>query len=400
MLNREHLRFTFRSGRFHCRFADPDDEEKLKLAAALNALYADGLRRRRWELAEMSRDLVNAAGDRKFAAGLEKIVTDSAVFSSADAGFDYPALRRELFLRSGKIISAQGDFSEEEYRRRTAPPPGDIYGDLPDFELLESFRERTPRELILRYNTALVQGLLMYTEQLTLFLPGADTGELRKLVKFMKFFRLLAEISAPRPGELLLKISGPFALLDHSRKYALQLAAFFPAVLKMKRFRLTAEIRMPERTGVLELSEKDGLVSHYGELAAYVPEEIRLFHRVFRERSASWTIVGETPFIRTEGGDICFPDLSFRHGKGFLCHLELFHRWHKGNLPRRLTFLDKHPETPLVIGVDRAALSGEELGELLRGFPGAAEKVFSFRDFPAVDVLLRILNNAAGTDRT
>jgi hypothetical protein len=236
----------------------------------------------------------------------------------------------------------------------------------------------------------------MNTAQLTIDLPGAETGELRKLVKFMKFFRLLAEITAPRPGEIRLQVSGPFALLENSRKYALQLASFFPAVLKMKRFRLAAEIRLPGRTGKLELSEKDNLVSHYRELAAYVPEEIRIFHRVFRERCSDWTIVGETPFINTSG-EICFPDLSFRRTDGKVCHLELFHRWHRGALPRRLAFLDGHPQTPLIIGVDRAAVADEEFEELRAAFPAAAERLFRFRDFPAVDTLVRTLGKAAGT---
>lgn len=396
MLNREHLRYTFRSGKFHCRFVDVSDENNLRLASALMTVYADGLHRRRCELAEMSHALVSAAADRKFASGLEKLVLDMAEFANAEGNTDYPALRRELFSKSGKIMGTGEDFSETEYRRRVAGPPADIYGDLPDFELLTAFRELEPGELLRRYNTALVQGLLMNTSQLTIALPGAETAELRKLVKFMKFFRLLAEIAAPRPGEILLQVSGPFALLENSRKYALQLASFFPAVLKMKHFRLEAEIRLPGRTGKLILSEKDNLVSHYRELAAYVPEEIRIFHRVFRERCSEWTIVGETPFINT-GGEICFPDLSFRRTDGRICHLELFHRWHRGALPRRLAFLDEHPRTPLILGVDRAAVTEEGFEELRTAHPAAAERLFRFRDFPAVETLVRTLDKAAET---
>ena len=396
MLNREHLRYTFRSGRFHCRFVDVSDENNLRLASALMTVYAGGLRRRRCELAEMSHALVSAAADRKFAAGLEKLVLDMAEYTCAAGDTDYPALRRELFLKSGKIMAGEGDFPKEEYRRRVGAPPGDIYGDLPDFELLTAFRELEPEELLCRYNTALVQGLLMNTAELTVDLPGAETAELRKLVKFMKFFRLLAEIAALPGGGIRLRVSGPFALLENSRKYALQLASFFPAVLKMKHFRLEAEIRLPGRTGKLTLSEKENLVSHYRELAAYVPEEIKIFHRVFRERCSEWTIVGETPFINT-GGEICFPDLSFRRTDGRLCHLELFHRWHRGALPRRLAFLDGHPQTPLILGVDRAAVTEEGFGELRTAHPAAAERLVRFRDFPAVDTLVRTLDKAADT---
>lgn len=42
----------------------------------------------------------------------------------------------------------------------------DIYGDLPDNERLTGWRPLYPAELLHRYNIALVQGLLVYADDL------------------------------------------------------------------------------------------------------------------------------------------------------------------------------------------------------------------------------------------
>lgn len=395
MLNRSHLCFTLRSGKVYCRFADCSKEENLKLASGLLAIYSGGCGKNRCELAAISKTLVNSFPDRKFAAGMEKLVTDMAEFSPPDSELDYPAMRRELFMRTGSIISKPGDFSEAAYLNMVQVPQHDIYGDLPDFEILERFKVITPSELLQRYNVALVQGVLFNAEEVIITVGSPEQGELRKLVKFMKFFRLLAEISKTPQGRIQLKVSGPFTLLEHSRKYALQLAAFFPAVLKLKQFHLKAKINGLGRSSaaaVLELDEKAGLVSHYRELAEYVPEEIRIFHRVFKEKCREWSIVGETPFINTGKHGICFPDLSFRRSDGQECHLELFHRWHRGGLVQRMEYLCENPAAPLIIGIDRGAADDGYMDELLRQFPGAEKKCFRFRDFPGVESTVRCLN--------
>ena len=395
MLNLDLLRTTFRNGKFFCRFADPGNEENLSLAGNLLTLFKEGCGRCRSDLAALSKQITAQASDPKFAAGLEKLIFDAAEFSAPDPETDYTALRRELFAASGKAIAAGGDFSEEHYKKQFSFPHGDIYGDLPDFEILKSFREMTAAELICRYNVALVQTMLLYASKVELLLTEPDRNELRKVVKFMKFFRLLALIGEKGKNTLHLELSGPGALFENARKYGLLLGSFFPVVPLLKKYELRAELEIRSRKGVLELSEKSQLVSHFRNISAYVPEEIRLFHRLFKEKVSAWEIVGETPFINMGKEGICFPDLSFRSSSGTLCHLELFHRWHKGEFPRRMAFLEKNPDVSLILGADRGAVNDETFAELAKTFPAAAEKVFRFRDFPGIDSVVKALNKFA-----
>ena len=395
MLNTDLLRTTCRNGKIFCRFIDPEKEENLLFARSLLMIYRTGTGRTRTEIASLCRSAGTGAADPKFAAGLEKLLNDRTVFSAADPEKDYPAFRKELFKRSGIAIAQKGDFSEEKYRKSLQLPPLDIYGDLPDFELCTSFKDLTESELLHRYNTALVQTLLLFANSIHLTLRDTAPGELRKIVKFMKFFRLLAQITSPEPNVLELDLSGPGALLENARKYGLLLGAFFPAVLHCKRYTLTADVEIRSRKARLELDEKSRLVSHYHNMAAYVPEEIRLFHRLVKEKSASWQIVGETPFINMGKEGICCPDLSFSNSGKLICHLELFHRWHRGGLQSRLAFLEENPQVPLIIGVDRGAVKDDEFEALGCSFPKAAGRVFRFRDFPGVETVIKMLDKYA-----
>lgn len=395
MLNIDLLRTTYRNGKFFCRFADPDKEENFQTARTLLLIFRNGVGRCRSEITDMSRRAALGAQDPKFAAGLEKLLCDMAVFSAADPERDYGELRRELFKRSGALIAQKGDFSEEHYRKQLGTCAFDIYGDLPDFEILNSFKEISEKELIHRYNTALVQTMLLYAGKLTVTIREPDTAELRKVVKFMKFFRLLAELTQLDAGLLRMDISGPGALLENARKYGVLLGSFFPALLNLKHYNIESEVEIRGRKGKLLLDESSGLVSHYRNIAAYVPEEIKLFHRCVREKKSAWEIVGETPFINMGKEGVCFPDLSFCRSDGTVCHLELFHRWHKWSFQPRMEFLNENPDLPLLLGVDRGAVNDEEFDSLCREFPLAAARTFRFRDFPGVETVLKMLDKFA-----
>ena len=118
-----------------------------------------------------------------------------------------------------------------------------------------------------------------------------------------------------------------------------------------------------------------------------------MFHRLFREQCAEWRIVGESPFLPGgPGGELIFPDLSFRRSSdGRLVHLELFHRWHRGPLDRRLELLREHPELPLILGIDRALADDDAFQALLDRDPDFERRIYRFRDFPGVDRTFRML---------
>ena len=394
MLTREHLRLHRRADRAIPVFVDPGDPGWLAAAESVLAVFRTTARARgtRGELEERLETVNDPAHETD---ALVKLATDQSEFADAFE-CDYPKLRAELFAASAGLLGSAA--SPEDLRAKLAARPefakflaGDIYGDLPENQRLTAFRDMTAKELLERYNLAQAQGLLMFAQSLTIRTPGAEPAELRRLFKYLKFFRLLASVK--RDGEgFVLNVSGPLAIFANTRKYAVQLAAFLPAAVLLPKWRLEAKIEWKGRVLDLVLDETSGLRSPYRNFSAYVPEEIAMFHRLFREKISDWAIVGETPFLTGARGEVIFPDLSFREAAtGRTVHLELFHRWHKGQLEDRLRFLAETRGLPLVIGIDRSLADEDALAGFLAQWPELAGKLFLFRDFPGVDRVAKLL---------
>lgn len=394
MLNKEHLRLHRRADRALPVFADTADPELLAAAESILAIFRSGLEEQ-CSREDLTEQLTSVKSLCDQADAFIKLAEDRCIFS--DCGdWDYPVLRAELFTASAEKLRHAD--SPEALRAILAEQTGiapflnhDIYGDLPENQRITSFRDLSAQELLERYNTAQVQGLLMTAKKLQIQIPQTDPAELRRLFKYLKFFRLLAEIR-PHGQGYALDISGPLAIFANTRKYAIQLAAFFPAVLLLKKWKLAAEIEWKNRNLQLILDERCQLRSHYRNFSAYVPEEIAMFHRLFREKIRDWVIVGETPVLAGKAGEVFFPDLSFCHAEtGKTVHLELFHRWHKHQMESRLAFLAQQPQTPLLLGIDRSLADENTLQEYAEQYPELKGRFFLFRDFPGVDRMAKLL---------
>lgn len=410
MLTKDLIRCRLERGRLKPNFISTDDPVALALAADILAPYRlpDGPRRS--EIDEMTEPVIKGAQDLIFAKGLKKIIDDQAEFA-AGGEIDYPSERRRLFVLAAGILREPARLGEDEYRQRlTAAAAGhpllaedSLYADLPENDRLRAFHDLTPRQLLERYNCSLVQGLLLRAGQMDLVVHAGDASRLRRLFKYLKFFRLLCRLYQDEDGEAVnpavdkirVAIEGPAGIFAESKRYGLQLACFFPAVCAMPRWRIRAELEWKGQCRELLLDESSGLVSHYHHFTAYVPDEIQLFHRHFAETVTAWKIVTHTPFLAGPGNELIFPDLSFENSAAELYHLELFHRWHAGPLQERLCYLDQRSELPLLIGVDRALCKQHpDLQKQLEQRPWFASRGFLFRDYPTVEKTLKCLENA------
>ncbi|MBU8901131.1 MAG: DUF790 family protein [Victivallales bacterium] len=406
MLTKDLVKFRKQGKYVRPNFIATNDSSLLRIAEDLLTIYhgqEEGENLTRGEIEELVEPVLKSHRDLKLTRGLNKLVLDRCDFSQAE-DFDYPSLRRQIFLKAADLIK-KGAEDYAEYHKRLIDEAEikdfvthDIFADLPENETLTKFKEVFPRELLERYNCAQVQGLLFHASEIEVKVASPDPAELRRLFKYLKFFRLLAEIKQVKSpvGEkniivMNLKISGPASILENSRKYGLQLAVFFPAVCALPKWQLKADVKLSNKIYRLNLDETSNLVSHYRNFTAYIPEEIIIFHRLFKEKIEDWKISGETPFIKTKKDEIVFPDLNFQNKKGKIIHLELFHRWHRGALLKRLEFCEVNPDLPLLLGVDRALLKGD-LRQLLENSTYFQQKGFLFRDFPGVARVNKLLN--------
>jgi predicted nuclease of restriction endonuclease-like RecB superfamily len=421
VLTKDLIRCRLDRGRLKPRFVSTDDPELLALANNLLEPYRQTDAPRRCDIEEITEPFCKGAKELILARGLRKIIDDQAEFASGD-DYDYPSARRRLFAHAASLLNGSERLSEEQYRQGLAELAGDepllaagrLYADLPENDRLRRFQDLTARQLLERYNCGLVQALLLRASAMELNLDSSDASKLRRLFKYLKFFRLLCRVQGAVPAEevnsadapeaaaaaapasfLAARIDGPASMLTENKRYGLQLACFFPAVCALRRWQLRAEVEWKGQKRELLLDESSGLVSHYHNFTAYVPDEIKLFQSHFADTVKHWSIVEHTPFLAGHGNDLIFPDLSFSHCAGLLMHLELFHRWHAGPLRERLDYLRQQPSLPLLLGVDRALCRQRSpLAEELASEPAFADRVFLFRDYPSVEKTLQCLDKA------
>ena len=219
---------------------------------------------------------------------------------------------------------------------------------------------------------------------------------LRKFVRRLKFYRLLAHIEKKSGSEMKLSLSGPGAILTESRKYGLQLAAFFPVILLLKKWKIRAEVKLRENRPADILSLNSGkceLKSTLRRWVECVPDEVRLFIDNFRLDSAQWQLAPEADLPEIPGQGAFFPDFAFVHSAApdVVIHVELFHRYHAVELRSRLDFLQQHPEYPLLLGVDRGLTGKQSEVDFLTQYPDLAEHIFFFSNYPGSNIVRKKL---------
>ena len=307
MLTKDLLRFRLMNNAIKPAFVRTDDPALLELSAALISLYEKGVGKTRGALEEESSQITGTARDLKFSRGLDKIALDRCEFASC-AEADYPTLRKAVFAKTFSLLRS-GTFESPDALRSaifagSAAELGflkdGLYADLSDNERLISMKRLFPKELLERYNCALAQSLLLYCSRIDATISEPDPSKMRRLFKYLKFFRLLAKISYEEPKgkrkegaevephKIDLVIDGPASLFESTSKYGLQLACFLPALIQVSEWSIDCEVKMRDRKLRLRLDQSSGLVSHYSNFGAYIPEEVTMYHKHFKEKSPDW----------------------------------------------------------------------------------------------------------------
>ncbi|MBQ7403123.1 MAG: DUF790 family protein [Lentisphaeria bacterium] len=403
MLTRDLLRFRNLSGYAKPAFLDETERKTLDLAAELLETWRAGTEGFRKETESAINALSARWTDLKLPKGLSKVIADSSVFSGDDSAA-FPAEREKLFLASAELLSSDHSLSPETFRQTVFQRAGimlrdaPIYADLPDFEKIISVPDWTPQELVMRYNCVLAQSLLLYSSSLEITAEEPDPAKLRRFFKQLRFLRLLATVSMDQDRQgnakrIRVYIDGPASILENGTKYGLQLASFFPVILPLNSWKMSSVIKPGTHELKFILDSKSNLRGHFGNHSAYIPEEIKMFVAHFRQTSDVWKIVPDAPpFLDLGGQTFLFPDLTFSNGSQTV-HLELFHKWHEGQLKDRLAFLAKHPDHPILLGIDRSLFPKKEGGDsVIRENPLYGEKIFLFSGYPGVERVLKLLN--------
>jgi predicted nuclease of restriction endonuclease-like RecB superfamily len=384
VLTRDLLLFRVREGRLRPSFIKREDPELLALSKELIAEVEGAKGQTRDDVEEALSLRAGAFSRPRVARGLVKLLVDRALFDDAAEGV--AETRWDRFQVAAQVLRGLSpDTTLEAYEARLAealPAPlpevrEALYVDLPGNRRLLGWEALTPADLLDRYNLALAQGPLMGARRLTLRARAPELLRVRKLLRWLKFCRLVAEVR--RDGEdWALEVEGPGALLSLQKKYGLQLATFLSVVPVLERWELMAEVEASaRRRAVLVLDHRDPLVSPLPAALGHIPAEVATLAESFKD--AEWELDLMALPRHTGAAGLCVPDLTFRHREtGREVALELFHAWHAGPLAKRLGELRSRPDPGLLLGVDRALARGEERDAL-----EAHPRVVLFNGFPS-----------------
>ena len=410
MLTRDLLLYKIRSRQIYPQFIEPTDRELLAIAEQLIAVFEKSPKTPRATLLETSKQIIDSTPQAPIVKrGLEKLLLDRTEFDTApnEALIEF---RRRLFMETSRLLSQEQFQDHADYQRRVSQIIADesqpeisslveeesaskLYADLPSCQPVLTFRTLSSEHLLHRYNAAQVQGLLLHCNTLTLRLADAMTAELRQLFKYLRFNQLLSTI---RKEEELYQImvDGPLNLFYKTKRYGMNLANFFIAVLHQPQWELTAEVRFRNRQpSQLSLDESCGIQPISQQFLAYIPEDIQLFQTMLRNKTDDWQIRPGSQFLPLAGDFYCFPDYQLIHKSGIETAIELFHPWHQGHLIARLNTLAEQTDASLILGVSRELEKKPLIADALAASAYFSEFGFTFRDVPTMRSLLPILNS-------
>ncbi len=333
--------------------------------------------------------------------GLLKLLNDRLSFTSFFSG-DLNELRQNVFRAANLFLKEEAAFSLTDYLEQIAKsvqmPVAQIqpllYSDLPEHNRISGFKEINAKNLLNRYNIALVQGLLFYSEAVTIEIPisGSTKAELRFLLRQLKFYQLVAHIQKDN-DKLIIQLDGPISLFLQTQKYGFNLAAFFPVIALLSQWELQAKIEISKsvrQQGLLSLNQNSPLISHYKNFSAYIPEDFKIFEEQFKSKSLNWSLDNESENILFDGNNYFFPDYKFVNADKIV-YLELFHAWHKKALMQRIISIKSNNSFSYIMGVAKSLLKDKEMSESVSISDYFNKNGFVFREIPTANQVLDIL---------
>ena len=413
MLTKDLLRYKIQSGQIYPQFVNPTDNKLLTIADQLIAVFEESSDKARVKLLEASKHVIDSTtGTPIIKRGFEKLLLDRTEFDTAP-NEELIAFRQKLFTETSRLLAQEQFLHYADYQQKVSQiagnesqPEGELgdrlYADLPSCQPILSFKTLSAEHLLHRYNTAQVQGLLLHCNSLTLNLTDSMTAELRQLFKYLRFNQLLSTIRKEKvENEDLFQITvdGPLNLFYKTKRYGMNLANFFVAVLHQPKWELTADIQLRnKRSSRLYLNESCGIKPISQQFLAYIPEDIQLFQEMLRNKTDEWQIYQGSQFLPLPGDFYCFPDYQLTHTSGVEVAMELFHPWHQGHLLARLNTLAEQTDTLLILGVSKELEKKPIIAEALEVSAYFSKFGFTFRDVPTMGALLPILNSLVDND--
>lgn len=402
MLRNEHVMARLSRGRLIPHRLPPDDPRVLEVAGELGDVFTGHLGRPRAvlerALAAREEELgpkLDARRGFRIVRALSKLLEERAEWVAPTAADPYTIRTRifELAAALPELPGAEPGLLEAPTRQdvltrvaaetRIEDPASLMYADRQGAQLLGSFEERAPEELVARYNVAQAQGVLYSARDLVVDLEkGADARLVFHYVKLLGLIYALEPLGDSAGYRI--RLDGPLSLFGGTRKYGLRLAKFLPGLLLTSPWRLSASVEWKGREARLELdSETSGLASHYlGPKEEHEAEDVReAFVRAWERarETGGWELERGSGIIPLpEKKAALVPDFTLRNPQtGESAHLEILGFWSGRTLAERVALLREaraRGHRVIIAASEKLGASPEVLSEAV------GEGVIPFKD--------------------
>jgi predicted nuclease of restriction endonuclease-like RecB superfamily len=324
----------------------PARTEAERLAADITDALATALGQSEEEVQQLLVEIPRPPSAEKLFSGLTKVILDECQFE-APLEVDAPELRRAVFEHAAMRRREDQDrtFVREQVLAEVATTLGvtpeaveqSLFSDLRGARLLVSSPTQDPHDVLERYETAQIQGVLLRAVRIGLDVVCRSPDAYRELFRKLKFRRLLHRVEAREGGGYHIEIDGPFSLLESVTKYGLALGQLVPTLQKCQKVDLCAELRWGAKRQKLEFR------ATLGGGADSEPPEVRdevqaLLSAVNREGTGFLARPG-TDLFDLPGVGVVIPDLVLEDAAGRLVHVEVMGYWSREAVFRRLDWV-------------------------------------------------------------
>lgn len=380
-------RIYHRSGKLYIRTIKPRDKAWQQTASELIDLFQAHIDQpvSTWTTAleEYEDDRV----DYLIIRGLAKVLRDEADYVAQTGAIPSSELRTRLFDR-GPVFSRQNLLHPlsrteilEEVGRDVGMSPGQIeqllFADLPaEHILIDTGPEWTAQTLIARYNLELSRAALYWSDQMIVHIFDGY----QDFWRYLKLFKLMfwaVPITSSASGEqdtpgYQITLDGPISpFVQSTTRYGRQLAGFLPALFLSKRWRMWANVKLPnhDKKLVYQLNNSAPLTSHFkasGEFDSKMEADFAAdFEAKFGDKRGSWLLSREDEVILL-GDTVMIPDFAVTHKKdGRRAIIEIVGFWHPDYLERKVKKVRQASRTDLILLVyEGVNLSKEKLKDV------------------------------------
>ena len=392
MLTGKQVRVRVSKGQLIPLYIDATANNFKLLAGQLVGVFRQAVGLSRSEMEEQLDTLVGEGPGSLLNQGLAKLLEDRCEFEvSAEQPPDQ--LREHVFAAAATARQAK-EFDRNAVLEQCATELGlgaeqllrGLFADLKDEQRLLSFDDTTPDALLLRYNVALAQAILLRSTSLEVHVWGETPARYRQLFRAIKFHKLLGTFHPDGTKGYRIVLDGPLSLFSSTQKYGLQLANLLPTLLHCKAFDLQATVKWGADRKQLgfHISPTDGLRSHTPDFGVYTPRELQLFEENFRADVADWTINSD-PHPQTIDGTTWVPDFQLTHtASGKTVYLEIIGFWRKVDVVQQLKRLRSGLPGQFLLAVSEA-FRADEVDEVEFG-----QGVYRYKRLPVATEVARL----------